>query len=69
MMNSCTTFCFLFLEDAAEKIFGWAGEDCGVGHDCTDALELALAASWPLASVDNIRNADLDIGGANARPK
>lgn len=67
-MNSCTAFCFLFLDDAAERIFGWAGEDCEVGHDCTDALELASAVPWGLGAVDSIRRADLEMGGANARP-
>lgn len=67
-MNSCTAFCFLFLDDAAERIFGWAGEDCEVAHDCTDGFELESPVAGGLGAVDSIRREDLEMGGANARP-
>lgn len=67
-MNSCTVFCFLFLDDDPDRIFGWAGEDCPAGQAWADALELELTAFWLFASVDSSRRADLEIGGANARP-
>lgn len=67
-MNSSTTFCLLFLDDAAERILDSAGEDCVVGNDCTGPLGAGLDVLWLFASVDSIRKADRVMGGANARP-